>query len=118
MSKAKGKGKEIPVPAGDTDKGKKIYESQCSVCQAIEKEDNKNAAAPSLGGVRRRDAGKGTTFPYSNAFKKTKRGWNESNMFQYLKAPGKFIPGNKMSYSGIADDQDRADVVAYLKSIS
>ncbi len=117
MSKGKKKA-TITVPDGDVTNGKKIYESQCSVCHAVTGGDDKNAAAPSLGGVFNRDAGMGTAFPYSNAMKKSKLKWTDANLYQYLKAPGKFVPGNKMSYSGIPDDQERADLVAYLKSIS
>ena len=46
--------------------------------------------------------------------KKAKLTWDKSNLFQYLQAPGKFVPGNKMAYSGIKDPQERADLIAYL----
>ncbi len=117
MSKSKRK-VTITVPDGDPVNGKQIFEGQCSTCHAIQGGDDKNAAAPSLGGVFGRDAGMGTSFPYSNAMKKCKIKWTDVNLFLYIKAPGKFIPGNKMSYSGLPDDQERADLIAFLKSVS
>lgn len=113
MSKAK---KEIVIPAGDPAAGKNVFNGQCAVCHAVLPGDDKNAAAPSLAKIVGRKIA-ATQFPYSNAFKKSKIVWTDQNLWQWLKAPGKFIPGNKMSYGGVSDDQDLGDLIAYLKTV-
>ncbi len=40
--------------------------------------------------------------------------WSAKHIYAYLTNPGKHIPGNKMSFAGIADGQDRANLIAYL----
>ena len=64
--------------------------------------DSKNAAAPALAGVLGRVAGQGTNFPYSKAMKGSGITWTDKHIFAYLLNPGKHIPGNKMSFAGIA----------------
>ena len=113
---SKGKKAEIKIPDGDVEKGKSIFATQCSVCHAVVVGDDKNAAAPSLSKIVGRKVASGT-FPYSNAFKKQKIVWTEQNLFNWIKAPGKFIPGNKMSFGGIQDTQDLGDLLAYLKTV-
>ncbi len=76
--------------------------------------DSKNAAAPALSGIIGRKSGEGTNFPYSKAMKNAGFVWSDKHIFMYLLNPGKYIPGNKMSFAGIAEEQDRADVIAYL----
>lgn len=49
--------------------------------------------------------------------KKSKKVWTKDQIFQYLEAPAKFIPGNKMSYGGVKDKQERADLIAYLDTL-
>jgi cytochrome c len=44
--------------------------------------------------------------------------WSEKYLFAYLANPGKTIPGNKMAFGGIADETERANLIAYLKSTS
>jgi cytochrome c len=41
--------------------------------------------------------------------------WSEKHVFMYLANPGKHIPGNKMSFPGLSSEQDRANLIAYLK---
>lgn len=77
--------------------------------------DDKTAAAPVLGGVIGRKAGS-TGFPFSKAMKGAGFEWSDKHMFVYLKNPGKHVPGNKMSFAGLPDDNDRANIIAYLKS--
>jgi cytochrome c len=43
--------------------------------------------------------------------------WSPNHLFVYLKNPGKHVPGNKMSFAGLADENDRANLIAYLKSV-
>jgi cytochrome c len=40
--------------------------------------------------------------------------WSDKHLFLYLLNPGKHIPGNKMSFSGLAGEEDRAHLIAYL----
>ena len=47
--------------------------------------------------------------------KKSKLVWDESNLYQYLKAPSKFVPGNRMSFGGLKSKKDLADIIKYLK---
>ena len=95
--------------------GKALFEEHCSVCHALEG-DGKNAAAPVLGGVIGRAAGT-TSYPSSKALKGSGIIWSDKHIFMYLVNPGKYVPGNKMSFAGLSDPQDRANVIAYLNSV-
>ena len=76
--------------------------------------DSKKAAAPTLGGVVGQVAGQRTNFPYSKAMKGSGITWSDKHLFAYIANPGKHIPGNKMSFAGLASEDDRAHVIAYL----
>ena len=41
--------------------------------------------------------------------------WYEATLDQFLENPTRFVPGTKMGYAGVKDDQERADLIAYLK---
>ena len=41
--------------------------------------------------------------------------WSDKHLFAYLANPGKHIPGNKMSFAGLASEQDRANVIAFIR---
>jgi cytochrome c len=76
--------------------------------------DDKNAAAPRLGGVLGRQTGS-TNYPSSKALKGAGFKWSDKHLFMYLLNPGKYIPGNKMSFAGLASEADRANLIAYIK---
>jgi cytochrome c len=44
--------------------------------------------------------------------------WSEKHLFLYIQNPGKHIPGNKMSFGGLSNENDRANIIAYLKQQS
>ncbi len=79
--------------------------------------DGKGAAAPPLGGIIGRQAGK-TAFSYSKAMKSSGLVWSEKHIWMYVSNPGKYIPGNKMSFAGLSNDLERAHLIAYLVSVS
>ncbi len=58
---------------------------------------------------------------YSPAMKEAGAGgivWNEETIAEYITDPRAFIPGNRMAFPGLKDEQERADVIAYIKQFS
>ena len=100
---------------GDAAKGEKVF-LQCKACHQVE--PGKNGVGPSLHAIVGRTAGQIAGFNYSAANKNSGITWTEEKMFEYLEAPQKTIPGTKMAFAGLKKPQDRADVIAYLKTKS
>lgn len=98
---------------GDAAKGEKVF-AQCKACHVAEA--GKNRVGPSLWAVVGRTAGTIPGFNYSKANKESGVTWSEDVLFTYLEAPAKFMPGTRMAFGGLKQPQDRADVIAYLKT--
>ena len=98
---------------GDAAKGEKLF-AQCKACHVAEA--GKNRVGPSLWAVVGRTAGNIPGFNYSKANKESGVTWSEDVLFTYLEAPAKFMPGTRMAFGGLKNPQDRADVIAYLKT--
>jgi cytochrome c len=109
----------IPLIAGaDIGKGTAFVQQQCSACHSV----NQGGAAgvgPNLYGVMGGPMFAGAGFGYSDAAKaKAKGNWNYDNINAWLADPQSFAPGTAMSYAGIKNTLTRADVVAYLRTLS
>ncbi|MBC7520506.1 MAG: cytochrome c family protein [Sandarakinorhabdus sp.] len=98
---------------GDAANGEKIF-GQCKTCHVAEK--GVNRIGPSLWGVVDRPAGSIAGYSYSAANKNSGITWTAEKLFTYLEAPQKTVPGTKMAFAGLKKPQDRADVIAYLKT--
>lgn len=98
---------------GDAAKGKRVF-FKCFSCHTVD--EGKNKTGPSLYGVVGRAAGTIEGFKYSDANANSGITWTEAVLFEYLKDPRGYIPGTKMIFPGLPSDQDRADVIEYLKS--
>jgi cytochrome c len=98
---------------GDPAKGEKVF-GQCKTCHVAEK--GVNRVGPSLWGVVGRPAGSIEGFKYSPANKNSGLVWTPEQLFTYLEAPQKVIKGTYMAFAGLKNPQDRADVIAYLKT--
>ena len=101
------------IPPGNAANGAKVF-VQCQTCHVVTPAVNR--IGPTLHGVVGRHSGIVPGYMYSAANKKSGVVWTEANLFTYLEAPRKFIPGTKMSFVGLKDPQKRADVIAYLKT--
>ena len=102
---------------GDIEKGKKVFK-KCKACHFVDKEKNK--VGPHLVNIIDRAAGSLEGFKYSKAMKaKAEEGlvWTEENLDMFLEKPKKFIPKTKMAFPGLKKPDQRADVIAYMKSI-
>lgn len=98
---------------GDAVNGEKVF-AQCKTCHVAEK--GVNRVGPSLWGIVGRKSGSIEGFRYSPANKNSGLVWTEDQLFTYLEAPQKTIPGTYMAFAGLKKPQDRADVIAYLKT--
>ena len=101
---------------GDPAKGEKAFR-KCLACHTVEA--GKNKVGPSLYNIVGRPTASVEGFKYSDPMKaKAAEGmtWTEENLDAYLADPKGFIPGNKMIFPGIKKPDERADVIAYLKS--
>jgi len=97
---------------GDAARGEKKFE-ECAACHKIAPgEDN---VGPSLHGVFGRKAGTLTDFRYSPALKRSGITWTPQTLDTFLADPQKVVPANRMPYAGLAEANDRADLIAYLQ---
>jgi cytochrome c len=109
----------VPAQEGNAEEGAEVFK-KCRACHDVGPEA-KNKVGPILNGIVGRAAGTIEGYNYSEANKTAgTKGlvWTEEVMFKYLEAPLSFMPGTKMAFAGLKDDQDRKDVIAYLKKFS
>ena len=119
--KAASKEQEPPVEtvlaSASADRGKDIAR-QCQACHTFEK-GGPNRVGPNLwnivGSARGEDRG---GFNFSAAMKAKGGNWTFSELYQFLANPRGYIPGTNMTFAGLSRSQQRADVIAYLDSLS
>jgi cytochrome c len=107
------------VSAQDVENGADIFK-RCRACHDVG-DNAKNTVGPILNGIVGRKAGTIEGFKYSDANLKAGADgwvWTEEKMMEYLLNPRAAMPGNKMAFAGLKDEQDRKDLIAYLKQFS
>jgi cytochrome c len=104
------------LAAGDAKSGQTLFAANCSVCHKVGP-DAANALGPVLNGVVGRKAGVYPNYNYSDANQKSGITWDEATLTKYLHSPMAVVPATKMLFAGLPDDQQVADVIAYLKTL-
>jgi cytochrome c len=101
------------LAAGDPKAGEAVY-ARCLACHALAYD----RVGPRHCGLLGRPAGGVPGFEYSPAMKRSKLVWDEKTLNRFLADPPKVVPGTTMTYAGITDPKERADLIAYLGSVT
>ena len=99
----------------DIEKGAKVFR-KCGACHTAE-QGGANKIGPNLHGVLNRDKGSVDGFGYSNQLIAKGGAWGYDDLDVFLKKPSTYIKGTKMAFAGIRKPGDRADLIAYLRSL-
>lgn len=94
----------------DTLRGEQVY-ARCLACHALAVD----RVGPRHCGLFGRLAGSVPGFAYSQAMKKSKIVWNDKTLDRFLAKPMAMVPGTAMTYDGVPDPAERADLIAYLE---
>ena len=98
---------------GDPARGEAVY-ARCLACHALAY----NRTGPKHCGLIGRRAGSVGGFSYSPAMARADLVWDGDTLDRFLTSPTAMIPGTTMGYAGIADAQERADLIAWLRQAS
>ena len=97
---------------GDAAHGEELYNSRCIACHS----PDATRVGPRHRGVFGRKAGSLPDFKCSTAVKNSGVVWDERTLDQWLTNPQALIPGQRMNFR-VADPNDRADLIAYLRTL-
>ena len=106
----------ILLASADLGKGEKIFK-KCSSCH-VPNEGGANKIGPALWNIVNKDIGSAADYDYSNALASYNGTWSYEELNGFLKNPKKYVEGTKMSFSGLKKENDRANVILYLRSLS
>lgn len=105
--------------AGDAAHGETVFK-KCMACHAVG-EGATNKVGPELNDLIGRTAGTAAGYKYSNPMVDAGAAglvWDEASLTAFLTSPKAEVPGTKMSFAGLKDATDTADVIAYLATFS
>ena len=98
---------------GNATRGQRVF-GACAACHSLQ--TDQNMTGPSLAGLWNRKAGSLASFSrYSPALKSASIVWNDKTLDDWITDPQHLVPGNEMTFDGIKDARQRADLLAFLK---
>jgi cytochrome c len=108
---------EFYLASADPAKGEQVFK-KCAACHNADN-GGANALGPNLWGVLGEPIGKGAHgFAFSDALAGKGGNWDWNTLSEWLSNPKKFAPGTKMTFAGLSNPEDRANVIAFLNAHS
>jgi cytochrome c len=102
--------------AGNAANGATVFQSQCAMCHG----STPGAAGigPSLAGIYDKPAASTAGYRFSSALTSAHLTWDDATLDKFIASPQAVVPGTKMPYAGLPNAGQRADVIAYLASLT
>jgi len=108
------------LASADATAGEAVFK-KCQACHSGEK-GGPNKVGPDLWDIVDRPVAEHAGFSYSAGMKDFSKGgeekWTYDNLNHFLNSPKKFVKGTAMGFAGLSKDKDRADIIAYLRTLS
>ena len=107
---------EPPYSTADPDNGEKLV-GLCRACHSLD-EGGAHMIGPNLFGFFGQAIAAREGFDYSAAAREAQFIWTPRALDAWMAQPGRFLPGNRMTFGGVNSAQDRADIIAYLLTVT
>ncbi|MBX5452816.1 MAG: c-type cytochrome [Acidobacteriia bacterium] len=119
---AKPAGPHVPpiaalLASADPAEGQKIVQKDCSICHTFNK-GGEPKVGPNLYGIVGAKRAHESGFNYSEGLAKLGGTWTYENLNEWIDDPHAVVPDTRMAFAGIKNDKQRADVIAYLRTLS
>ena len=109
----------IPLlAAANADQGRGLAGRHCASCHSFT-EGGRNGVGPNLWGIVNKNHAQVAGFTYSAANRAlADKPWDFESLNAFIAAPARAMPGTRMAYAGLANTAQRADLIAYLRSLA
>jgi cytochrome c len=114
-AKPEGPSLAVLMASADESKGEKVFK-KCGACHTTE-EGGANKIGPNLHGILGKAKASAEGFSYSDALVELGGDWGFEELNAFLTKPKAYVKGTKMSFAGLKKDSDRADLIAYLRTL-
>ena len=98
------------------DAGQAVFQRMCLPCHDAG-EGARVKLGPPLNGIEGKKAGTTEGFNYSDPLKASGLTWDEATFKDFIKGPMQKVPGTRMAFAGLRDENEQATLWAYLKAI-
>jgi cytochrome c len=105
------------LASANVQNGETLAKRLCASCHSFN-QGGRSGVGPNIYGIIGSPHGHAEGFSYSASLKGKGGPWTYEDMNAWLHKPNTYAPGTRMAFAGISNTQQRADVIAYLKSIS
>jgi len=105
------------LASANVEHGKQIFQQQCYTCHTIDK-GGANKVGPNQWNLVGRKKGSEPGFSYSSGMQAMGGEWTYEDINHMIFKPQTFVKGTKMAFAGLPKEQDRADVIAYLRTMN
>ena len=102
------------LATADVAKGEAVFK-KCAACHTIA-QGGPNGIGPNLWAAMGKPHGHVAGFSYSDALKSVPGNWDFEGMDKWLANPKKYAPGTKMTFAGLGNPEERANLIAYLNA--